>query len=89
MCMQFTLDKIPSKIVFFTTSLLLLYIPCRKATNSAGPGARQSTTDSAQLVDQIRWLLKPCILAASTVHIMPTGSNIHQLKYAPTVRELK
>ena len=28
----------------------------RKATNSAGPGARQSTTDSAQHVDQIRTL---------------------------------
>ena len=68
MCMQFTLDKIPSKVILFITQLLLLVIPFRKATNSAGPGARQSTTDSAQLVDQIRTLyeskplaFKPCI----------------------------
>ena len=53
--MQFTLDKNPSKI-FLLTSLLFLVIPCRKATNSAGSGARQSATDSAQLVDQIRTL---------------------------------
>ena len=51
MCMQFTLDKNPSKIFLFTTHLLLLVIPCRKALNSAGPGARQSATDSAQLVE--------------------------------------
>ena len=50
MCMQFTLDKIPSKIFLFTTHLLLLVIPHRKATNSAGPGARQSATDSAHHV---------------------------------------
>ena len=71
MCMQFTLHKNPSKILLFTT--LLLVIPCRKATNSAGPGARQSATDSAQLVDQIymsqnHLLLKPCMLAVSAVH---------------------
>ena len=30
--------------------LLLLVIPSRNATNSAGPGARQSTTDSTQCV---------------------------------------
>ena len=47
--MQFTLDKNPSKIFLFNTCLLLI-IPCRKATNSAGPGARQSATDSAQHV---------------------------------------
>ena len=54
--MQFTLDKNPSKIFLFTTRLLLLVIPHRKATNSAGTGARQSATDSDQLVDQIRTL---------------------------------
>ena len=53
MYMQYTLDKYLRKIFLFTTRLLLLVIPCRKATNSAGPGARQSATDSAQLVDQI------------------------------------
>ena len=46
--MQFIVDKIPSKIFLFTARLPLLVIPCRKATNSAVPGARQSTTDSAQ-----------------------------------------
>ena len=56
MCMPFTLDKNPSKIFLFTTGLLLLVIPCRKATNSAGTGTKQSGTDSAQLVDQIRTL---------------------------------
>ena len=74
--MQFTLDKNPSKIFMFTTRLLLLVIPCRKATNSAGTGARHYATDSARLVDQIRTLyesnhlfLKPCMLAISAVHI--------------------
>ena len=51
MCMHFTLDKIPSKMFLFTTHLLLLVIPFRKATNSAGPGARQSATHSVQHVD--------------------------------------
>ena len=54
--MKFNLDKNPSKIFLFTTSLLLLVFPRRKATNSAGTGARQSATDSAQLVDEIRTL---------------------------------
>ena len=74
--MQFTLDKNPSKIFLFTTCLLLLIIPCRKATNSAGTGASQSATDSAQLVDHIKLymspthlLLKPCMLAVSALHI--------------------
>ena len=74
--MQFTLDKNPCKIFLFTAGLLLLVIPRRKATNSAGTGARQSATDSAQLVDQIRTLyeskpllLKPCMLAISAVYI--------------------
>ena len=53
MYMQVTLDIIPSKRFLFSTHLLLLVIPFRKATNSAGPGARLSTSDSAQLVDQI------------------------------------
>ena len=44
--MQFILDKIPSRMFLFT----------RKPTNSAGHGARQSVTDSAQHVDQIRTL---------------------------------
>ena len=62
---------LPSKIF-----MLLLIIPCRKATNSAGPGTRQCATDSVQHVDQIRtqyesndWLLKPGMLAVSAVHI--------------------
>ena len=76
MCMQFTLEKNPSTIFLFTTRLLLLVILSRKATNSAGPGARQSATDSAQLVDEIRTLydsnhllLKPCVLVVSAVHV--------------------
>ena len=52
----FTLDKNASKIIMFTTRLLLLVIPCTKATNSASPGARQSATVFAQHVDQIRSL---------------------------------
>ena len=77
--MKFTLEKNPSKIILFTTHLLLLVIPCRKATNSAGTGARQSATDSAQLVDQLYMSpnhlhLKPCMLAVSAVHIyMPAA----------------
>ena len=65
MCMQFTLDKNPSMIFLFTT--LLLVVPCRKATNSAGP-----TVSSAQHVDQIRTLyeskplvFKPCMVVVS------------------------
>ena len=63
MCIQFTLDKNPSKIFLFTTGLVLLVIPCRKATNSAGTCARQSATNSAQLVDQIRTLYESKPLA--------------------------
>ena len=37
------------QIVLFIMGLLLLVIPSRNATSSAGPGARQSTTDSTQL----------------------------------------
>ena len=59
MCMQFTLDKNPSKIFLFTTRLLLLVIPC----NSASPGASQSATVSAQHVDQIRTLYESKLLA--------------------------
>ena len=44
--MQFILDKYPSRMFLFTTRLLLLVIPFRKTTNSAGPGAGQSATDS-------------------------------------------
>ena len=55
MCMQFTLDKNPSKIFLFTTSLVLLV--------TTGPGARQSATDSAQVVDQIRTLYESKPLA--------------------------
>ena len=68
MCMQFTLDKNPSKIFLFTTLLLLLIIPCRKATNSAGPGARESTTVSAQHVDQIRTLYESKPLAFKALY---------------------
>ena len=74
--MQFTVDKNPSKIFLFTTHLLLLVISCRKATNSAGTGAKQSATDSAQLVDHTRILyeskplaFKAFMLAVSAVRI--------------------
>ena len=72
--MKFTLEKNPSKIFLFTTRLLLLVIPCRKAINSAGTSARQSASESAQLVDQLymspnHLFLKPCMLAVSAVHI--------------------
>ena len=40
-----------SKNFLFIMGLLLLVIPSRNATSSAGPGARQSTTDSTQRVD--------------------------------------
>ena len=68
MCMKFTLENNPSKIFLFTTRLLLLVIPCRKATNSAGTGARQSATDSAQLVDQIRTLYESKPLAFKALY---------------------
>ena len=58
MCMQFTLlDKMQVRFSCSSPSLLLV-IPCRKATNSVVPGARQFATDSAQHVDKI---LVPCI----------------------------
>ena len=53
-CLRFTFDKIPSKIILFIMGLLLFISPSRNATNSAGPGARESTTDSTQHIDQIR-----------------------------------
>ena len=64
--MQFTLDKISSNIVLFTTGLLLV-IPCTNTTNSAGSGVLL-----CQHVDQIisiskYWLLKPYMLALSVV----------------------
>ena len=68
MYMQLFLDKIPSKIVLFATSLLFLVIPCRLATNSTGVGARQSTTDSAQHVDWIRTLYESKPLAFKALH---------------------
>ena len=52
--------KIQSKIFLFTTHLLLL----RKATNSAGTGARQSATISAQLVDQSKILAFKALYAS-------------------------
>ena len=68
--MKFTLEKNPSKIFLFTTLLLLLVIPCRKVTNSAGTGARQSATDSAQFVDQITTIYESKPLAfKAAVHI--------------------
>ena len=67
--MQFTVDKNPSKIFLFTTHLLLLVIPCRKATNSAGTaGAKQSATDSAQLVDHTRTLYESKPLAFKALY---------------------
>ena len=69
MCMQFTLEKNPSTIFLFSTRLLLLvYIPSRKATNSAGPGAKQSATDSAQLVDEIKTLYQSKPLAFKALY---------------------
>ena len=53
MYLQFTLDKIPNKMFLFTTTYFFLVIPFRRATNSTGPGARLSTIESAQHVDQI------------------------------------
>ena len=50
MCMQFIVDKSPSRMLLFTTCLLPLVTLFRKATNSADPGATQSATDSAQYV---------------------------------------
>ena len=40
-----------SKNFLFIMGLLLLVILSRNATSSAGPGTRQSTTDSTQRVD--------------------------------------
>ena len=68
MCMQFTLEKNPSKIFLFTTRLLLLVIPSRRATYSAGTGVKQSATDSAQLVDQIRTLYESKPLAFKALY---------------------
>ena len=68
MCMQFTLEKNPSTIFLFTTRLLLLVILSRKATNSAGPGAKQSATDSAQLEDEIRTLYESKPLAFKALY---------------------
>ena len=68
MCMQFTLEKNPSTIFLFTTRLLLLVIPSRKATNSAGPGAKQSATDSAQLADEIKTLYQSKPLAFKALY---------------------
>ena len=39
------------------------FLQCRKAMNSAGPGARQTFTDSDQHVDQIRTLYESKPLA--------------------------
>ena len=63
MCMQFIL----SMILLFTTRLLLL-VQSRKATNSAGPGARQSATGSAQLIDEIRTLYESKPLPFKALH---------------------
>ena len=65
--MKFTLEKNPSKIFLFTTRLLLLVIPCRKATNSAGTGARQSASESAQLEE----------LYMSPNHLLLQGGHFH------------
>ena len=54
--MKFTLEKNPSKIFLFTTR------------NSAGTGARQSASESAQLVDQIRTLYKSKPLAFKALY---------------------
>ena len=63
-----SLDKNPNKIFLFTSCLLLLVSPYRKPTNSAGTGARQSATDSAQLVDQIRTVYEPKPLAFKALY---------------------
>ena len=62
------LRKNPSNIFLFTTHLVLFVIPCRKAANSGGTGARQSATDSAQLVDQIRTLYESKPLAFKALY---------------------
>ena len=55
-----------SKNFLFIMGLLLLVIPSRNATSSAGPGARQSTTDSTQHVDH---QLKAYIYAPSSERV--------------------
>ena len=70
--MKFTLEKNPSKIFLFTTRLLLLVIPYRKATSSAGTGARQSASESAQHVDQIRTLYESKPLAFMHIYMPAT-----------------
>ena len=67
-CMQLTFEKNPSTIFLFTTRLLLLVILSKKAKNSAGPGARQSATDSAQLVDEITTLYESKPLAFKALY---------------------
>ena len=68
MCMQFTLDKNPSKIFLFTTQLLLLVTPSTKATNSTGPGVRQSATDSVHHAHQLRTLYESKPLAFKALY---------------------
>ena len=75
--MKFTLEKNPSKIFLFTTLLLLFVIPCRKATNSGGTGARQSASESAQLVDQIRTLYESKPLAFKALYASRSRAYIY------------
>ena len=61
------LDKI--QVGFYCShGLLLLVIPCRKITNSAGPGARLSATLSFQHVDQIRTLYESKLLVFKALY---------------------
>ena len=67
MCMQITLDRIPSKMFLFTISILLV-IPFSKATNSASRGARLSissllSSPKARIEEKKRraWF-QPCIM---------------------------
>ena len=52
----------------FTTHLIILVIPFRNATKSAGPGAKQSTADSSNHVDQIRTLYESKALAFKALY---------------------
>ena len=59
MCTQYIVDKIPSRMFLFTTHLFVLV---------KYHGARQSATDSAQLVDQIRPLYESKLMAFKALY---------------------
>ena len=65
MCMQFILENNPSTIFLFNTRLLL---QVGKLQIQLVHGARQSSTDSAQLVDQFRTLYESKPLAFKALY---------------------